>query len=750
MQEALLQHIRKIWPDYELGERICSGSSGEIYRAVRKKTEGETTVDDYAAVKIIEIPKSESEIEELRSAYGNGIDVRAYYEAVAKKYLRQVKQIQSLGGKSNMAEVREYRCLKKQQSLGWAIVMLTEFLTPLTKYAEGSSLEESEVIKLGIDICTALEEFEKRGIVHGDITPDNIFADVSGNFKLGDLGTEKTPGDTACIFANGDSPDYLAPEAQNGRERSAASDLYSLGLVLYRMMNGSRPPFLPEGSENDAGEIKKALDRRFGGESLPPAANASKKLNAVLGKACAFDARSRFRSAAGMKRALIAAGDGTLDIAALAAQTPNPGKRPAAGNDDSPIIPAMPKADDKGFSDRELDKDNEKKAGNDGGAKKRSGAKTALALLAGALALGALVFGAVMLIKNLGQKNSSSSANAENTPFEYVTIPPNGSVTDTPDPAQPQATDEPEATTPPELIPKPEVDPMRYYSYCFDLGKKFAIAVLDDGSVVVSGTNQKVADGVADWDGVVRVAAGWYFAIGLTSDGRVLLAGTDSTSNNRVIASEIAEWQDIEFISANACACAAIDKSGHLYITGGPGDKDESGLYSIPEDIYQNGRPVAVSVGVFHVLVLFDSGKVAAIYNQEGDWCSVGDWKNIVQVSAGERGSTALDVSGNVLYIGNLNHGQMDFYGHNDVASICVKGWHLVYVTKDGKVEACGYNSWDQIDVSGANRQGVSVTAIATSAWNTAVLLSDGEVVLIGYDKYIPFSEVESWNNIAR
>ena len=78
MQESLLQHIQKVWQDYEIGDKIGAGSYAEVYRAVRKNVEGTPGIGDYAAVKIIEIPKNEEEIEALLSAYGNDIDVRAY------------------------------------------------------------------------------------------------------------------------------------------------------------------------------------------------------------------------------------------------------------------------------------------------------------------------------------------------------------------------------------------------------------------------------------------------------------------------------------------------------------------------------------------------------------------------------------------------------------------------------------------------------------------------------------------------
>lgn len=288
-----------------------------------------------------------------------------------------------------------------------------------------------------------------------------------------------------------------------------------------------------------------------------------------------------------------------------------------------------------------------------------------------------------------------------------------------------------------------------HFAYGMDIGHMFAVALRSNGTVVAAGRNDYGQCGVSNWRNIVQVAAGWNFSLGLTSDGHVLLAGTDSKKSPRISESAIAGWNNIVFIAANAEAAAAIDINGTIYVTGGP--SESSSVYSIPYDIYSSGRPVAVSVGVKHILVLYDTGKARAIFNENiNGCCNVNGWENIVQVAAGDNCSAALTGDGNVLYIGNSNYGNL--YGNiSNAISISLKGAHLVYLTKDGTVGATGWNKFGQCDVDAINYLfGKQPVAVAASGWNTLVLFSDGSVEPIGSSSNIPMSEVREWSKIVR
>jgi serine/threonine-protein kinase len=87
----------------------------------------------------------------------------------------------------------------------------------------------------------------------------------------------------------------MAPEVYNGQSRTAGADVYSLGLVMYWLLNEHRGPFLPLPPQGyTVLKEENALKRRCSGEKLPPPLNGSKALKAIVLKACAYDRADRY------------------------------------------------------------------------------------------------------------------------------------------------------------------------------------------------------------------------------------------------------------------------------------------------------------------------------------------------------------------------------------------------------------------------------------------------------------------------
>ena len=141
-------------------------------------------------------------------------------------------------------------------------------------------------------------------IIHRDIKPQNIFVSKYGDYKLGDFGIAKTVERTSGGTKIG-TYKYMAPEVYNNQPYGTAADLYSLGLVLYWLLNERRMPFLPlPPAKLNVGMEESARARRFRGEQLPPPANGSRELKRIVLKACAFDPKERYASAAAMLKDL--------------------------------------------------------------------------------------------------------------------------------------------------------------------------------------------------------------------------------------------------------------------------------------------------------------------------------------------------------------------------------------------------------------------------------------------------------------
>jgi serine/threonine protein kinase len=108
------------------------------------------------------------------------------------------------------------------------------------------ALESEEARRILVAMCDGLDYAHRQGIVHRDIKPDNILIDgASGAPLLTDFGIAKPPLAEAQLTTTGQligTPHYMSPEQAQGRpDVDARSDLYSLGIVAYEMLSGSRP-----------------------------------------------------------------------------------------------------------------------------------------------------------------------------------------------------------------------------------------------------------------------------------------------------------------------------------------------------------------------------------------------------------------------------------------------------------------------------------------------------------------------------
>lgn len=114
---------------------------------------------------------------------------------------------------------------------------------PIDRYAETRRLGVSEVIELFLQVCEAVEYAHQHLVIHRDLKPGNILV-ADGFARLLDFGIAKITGGTdGTLTRHGGAPltpDYCSPEQLRGGEVTARTDVYSLGLILYRLLTGDR------------------------------------------------------------------------------------------------------------------------------------------------------------------------------------------------------------------------------------------------------------------------------------------------------------------------------------------------------------------------------------------------------------------------------------------------------------------------------------------------------------------------------
>ena len=272
---------------------LGEGSYGKVFEIERSEF-GQTY---RAALKVITVPQSSAEV---RSVISEGMSVsqaEAYFHGIVEELMHEFSIMFKLKGTANIVSCEDLRVLEHPDGIGWDILIRMELLHPLLPYVYQHPMARRDIIRLGIDICKALELCQRYNIIHRDIKPENIFISDNGDYKLGDFGIARTIERTTSGLSKKGTYSYMAPEVYIGKKYGFSVDTYSLGLVLYRMLNKNRGPFLPQPPEAITYDNREqALARRMSGEPLPRPFYGEGRLGEIVLKACAFDPKERYSS----------------------------------------------------------------------------------------------------------------------------------------------------------------------------------------------------------------------------------------------------------------------------------------------------------------------------------------------------------------------------------------------------------------------------------------------------------------------
>jgi len=206
---------------YELVEEIGAGGMGEVYRAVRAD-------DEY---------RKEVAIKLVRSGQDSSFVLHRF------KNERQI-----LAGLDHPNIARLLDGGTTEQGLPYFVM---EFIKGqrIDEYCDARKLATTERLKLFLHVCSAMQYAHQRLIIHRDLKPGNILVTAEGVPKLLDFGIAKIlqssetagqPEQTISLFRLL-TPEYASPEQVKSEPITTASDVYSLGVVLYELLTGRAP-----------------------------------------------------------------------------------------------------------------------------------------------------------------------------------------------------------------------------------------------------------------------------------------------------------------------------------------------------------------------------------------------------------------------------------------------------------------------------------------------------------------------------
>lgn len=210
--------VGKMLGPYKVDKELGSGAMGSVYRAIHQET------GERVAVKMISIGLSTN-------------------KGAVERFKREVTILKQFDH-PNIAK------FITSGKIGNTPFFIMEFL-------EGESLDHviarrgriswEELVPIGTQLCAALEHAHLKGIIHRDLKPSNLMILKDGTVKLTDFGIAKDDDATALTAANSTlgTAAYMSPEQCHGKELTAKSDLYSMGVMFYELITG-RKPFVAE------------------------------------------------------------------------------------------------------------------------------------------------------------------------------------------------------------------------------------------------------------------------------------------------------------------------------------------------------------------------------------------------------------------------------------------------------------------------------------------------------------------------
>ena len=179
---------------------------------------------------------------------------------------------------------------------------------------------EDRALAISRQVCAGLSAAHERGVVHRDLKPANVMVDGSGQVRITDFGLAGVTGES--IRAG--TPAYMAPEQLAGREVTARSDIYALGLVLYEIFTGQRAL--------DAQNLAELIRKREQSGILPPSAivrDIQPDVENAIMRCLRSEPTQRPATAIAVSAAL--SGGNPLAAALAAGETPSPEMVAAAG-----------------------------------------------------------------------------------------------------------------------------------------------------------------------------------------------------------------------------------------------------------------------------------------------------------------------------------------------------------------------------------------------------------------------------------
>ena len=674
-----------------------------------------------------------------------GENARAAQQNGMEMFLKEARKMVRVDAISGVVRVLD---LFRENETAYIVMDFVEGETLKNRLKKTGPMDWAQARNIFLPAIRAMEEVHKAGLIHRDLSPDNLMLTPEGKVKILDLGAAKdlninTGASSMQVAKSGFSP--LEQYTQRGGS-GPWTDVYSMAATIYYTLTGKIPPTAIDRMENDA--ICWTQPRL---DSLPRTALAALK------KAMAVSAQKRTQSMEELKKGLFEKG-------AEPGNGPEPASTPKSKPKSAPEMKPKLKPNPKP-------------------APKKPGKVVWVAAAAAAVILGGVLWGTVLkpgsdykkaqALMNAGQYEEAEAAFAALGDYRDSTeqlqeaqkagaYQRAQSLVDTGQfdkavSAFDALGDYRDSAEQVRLLPTYQradtlmkfgqypgaaivfsklgnyrdsaqraeaAREMRQVNF-ISAGTFYTVGLRSNGTVVAVGRNDDGECKVGGWSDIVDVSAGGRHTIGLRRDGTVVAVGYNEYGQ-----CDVSGWTNITAVYAGEISTVGLRNDGTVITVGSSYDTSDW------SDI------VAVSAA-YCTVGLCSDGTVVAVGSNVYGQCEVSGWSDIVAVAAGIYHTVGLRSDGTVVAVGFNEYGQCEVSGWTDIVAVSAGYMHTVGLRSDGTVVAVGSNGWGQCEVSDWS----DIIAISAGWDHTVGLRSDGTVVAVGSNSFDQY-DVDTWTNI--
>jgi len=272
---------------YRIESVIGMGGFGITYRALDETLQDTVAIKEYFPSGIV--TRTEKKTVSIISR-----DHSKSFEHGVERFLREARDVVKFKNNPNIVSVTDFF---KENGTAYMVMEYLEGVT-LNDYmkARDWTINEEMTIQILFSLMNTLEDVHNRGMVHRDISPDNVFVCKDNSIKLIDFGAAKqdsglNPGTASIVLKQG----YAPVEQYSGKGNIGPwTDVYAFGSMMYYLMTGTKP--------------KPSIDRVMNDELVSPRKlnpNISEVMDRAIMKALALKAEDRFQNMGEMRNALL-------------------------------------------------------------------------------------------------------------------------------------------------------------------------------------------------------------------------------------------------------------------------------------------------------------------------------------------------------------------------------------------------------------------------------------------------------------